>query len=182
MDDKIVTLSIGGGGRQTANFIKDIILKYFDNDILNNLGDSSHIETSTNSAFTTDSFVIRPEFFSGGDIGKLSICGTVNDLAVSGAEPLYISFALVVVEGYSYEKLEKIVQSAAHEAKKAGVKVVCGDTKVVERGGIDGVIINTCGLGKVIKNLNDFSAVKAGDKVIVTSDIARHGKIGRAHV
>lgn len=167
MDDKIVTLSIGGGGRQTANFIKDIILKYFDNDILNNLGDSSHIETSTNSAFTTDSFVIRPEFFSGGDIGKLSICGTVNDLAVSGAEPLYISFALVVAEGYSYEKLEKIVHSAAHEAKKAGVKVVCGDTKVVERGGIDGVIINTCGLGKVIKNLNDFSAVKAGDKVIV---------------
>ena len=96
MDDKIVTLSIGGGGRQTSNFIKDIILKYFDNNILNNLGDASHIETSTNSAFTTDSFVIRPEFFNGGNIGKLSICGTVNDLAVSGAEPLYLSFALVV--------------------------------------------------------------------------------------
>lgn len=175
MDDKIVTLSIGGGGRQTSNFIKDIILKYFDNNILNNLGDASHIETSTNSAFTTDSFVIRPEFFNGGNIGKLSICGTVNDLAVSGAEPLYLSFALVVAEGYIYEKLEKIVQSAAEEAKKAGVKIVCGDTKVVERGGIDGVIINTCGVGRVIKNLNDFSAVKEGDKVIVTSDIARHG-------
>ncbi len=175
MDDKIVTLSIGGGGRQTSNFIKDIILKYFDNEILSNLGDASHVETSTNTAFTTDSFVIRPEFFNGGNIGKLAICGTVNDLSVSGAEPLYLSFALVVSEGYSYDKLEKIVKSAAVEAKKAGVKIVCGDTKVVERGGIDGVIINTCGLGRVIKNLNDFSAVKEGDKVIVTSDIARHG-------
>ncbi|MDE7034540.1 MAG: hydrogenase expression/formation protein HypE [Mucispirillum sp.] len=175
MDDKIVTLSIGGGGRQTSNFIKDIILKYFDNEILSNLGDASHVETSTNTAFTTDSFVIRPEFFNGGNIGKLAICGTVNDLSVSGAEPLYLSFALVVSEGYSYDKLEKIVKSAAVEAKKAGVKIVCGDTKVVERGGIDGIIINTCGLGRVIKNLNDFSAVKEGDKVIVTSDIARHG-------
>lgn len=80
-----------------------------------------------------------------------------------------------MAEGYSYRKLEKIVQSAAVEAKKAGVKIVCGDTKVIERGGINGVIINTCGVGKVIKNLNDFSAVKEGDKVIVTSDIARHG-------
>ncbi len=175
MDDKIVTLSIGGGGKQTSNFIKDIILKYFNNDILNNLGDSSFIETSEISAFTTDSFVIRPEFFNGGNIGKLSICGTVNDLAVSGAEPLYLSFALIVSEGYSYEKLEKIVYSAAEEAKKAGVKIVCGDTKVVERGGIDGVIINTCGVGKVIKNLNNFSSIQEGDKVIVTSDIARHG-------
>ncbi len=78
MDDKIVTLSIGGGGRQTSNFIKDIILKYFDNEILSNLGDASHVETSTNTAFTTDSFVIRPEFFNGGNIGKLAICGTIN--------------------------------------------------------------------------------------------------------
>lgn len=175
MEGKIVTLSIGGGGKQTSGFIKDIILKYFDNDILNNLGDASHVETSTNTAFTTDSFVIRPEFFNGGNIGKLSVCGTVNDLSVSGAEPLYISFALVVAEGYSYERLEKIVKSAAEEAKKAGVKIVCGDTKVVECGGIDGVIINTSGIGRVVKNLNDFGAIEAGDKVIVTSDIARHG-------
>ncbi len=175
MSEKIVTLSIGGGGKQTAGFIKDIILKHFDNDIISNLGDASHIKTDTSSAFTTDSFVIRPEFFKGGNIGKLSICGTVNDLAVSGAEPEYLSFALVVAEGYSLEKLEKIVESAALEAKKAGVKIVCGDTKVVERGGIDGVIINTCGVGKVIKNLNDYSHINTGDKVIVTSDIARHG-------
>lgn len=175
MNEKLVTLSVGGGGKQTSDFIKNIILKSFNNDIIGNLGDASFIETGAASAFTTDSFVIRPEFFNGGDIGKLSICGTVNDLAVSGAQPLYLSFALIVAEGYSLDKLEKIVESAAETAKSAGVQIVCGDTKVVEKGGIDGVIVNTSGVGKVIKNLNDFSAVKSGDKVIVTSDIARHG-------
>lgn len=118
MSDKIVTLSIGGGGKQTSSFIKDIILKNFNNDIIDNLGDASHIKTDSLSAFTTDSFVIRPEFFNGGNIGKLSICGTVNDLAVSGARPEYLSFALVVAEGYSLDDLEKIVESAAEEAKK----------------------------------------------------------------
>lgn len=175
MSEKIVTLSIGGGGKQTSSFIKDIILTHFNNDIIDNLGDASYVKTGTDTAMTTDSFVIRPEFFRGGNIGKLSICGTVNDLAVSGAKPLYLSFALVVAEGYSLDKLEKIVESAALEAKNAGVKIVCGDTKVVERGGIDGVIINTCGVGEIVKRLNDYNNVKAGDKVIITSDIARHG-------
>ncbi|MDE7169011.1 MAG: hydrogenase expression/formation protein HypE, partial [Mucispirillum sp.] len=137
MSEKLVTLSVGGGGKQTSDFIKNIILKNFNNDIIGNLGDASLIETGAASAFTTDSFVIRPEFFNGGDIGKLSICGTVNDLAVSGAQPLYLSFALIVAEGYSLDKLEKIVESAAETAKSAGVKIVCGDTKVVEKGGID---------------------------------------------
>lgn len=175
MSEKIVTLSIGGGGKQTSSFIKDIILKHFGNDIIDNLGDASYIKTTEDTAFTTDSFVVRPEFFNGGNIGKLSVCGTVNDLSVSGAKPLYLSFALVVAEGYSLEKLEKIVESAAIEAKNAGVQIVCGDTKVVERGGIDGVIINTCGVGKVIKKLNSYENVLEGDKVILTSDIARHG-------
>lgn len=175
MSEKVVTLSIGGGGKQTSSFIKDIILKHFDNEIIDNLGDASYIKTGVSSAFTTDSFVVRPEFFNGGNIGKLSVCGTVNDLAVSGAKPLYLSFALVVAEGYSLDKLEQIVESAAIEAKKAGVKIVCGDTKVVERGGVDGVIINTCGVGDVVKKLNNYVNVKTGDKVIVTSDIARHG-------
>ena len=175
MSEKIVTLSIGGGGKQTSSFIKDIILKHFDNNIIDNLGDASYIKTSENTAFTTDSFVIRPEFFNGGNIGKLSICGTVNDLSVSGAKPLYLSFALVVAEGYSLENLEKIVESAANEAKKVGVAIVCGDTKVVERGGIDGIIINTCGVGSIVKKLNNYESIKASDKVIITSDIARHG-------
>lgn len=175
MKNNVVTLSMGGGGKQTSNFIKDTILKYFDNDILNNLGDSSYINVATDIAMTTDSFVIKPEFFNGGNIGKLSICGTVNDLAVSGAEPLYLSFSLIIAEGYSYEKLENIIKSASEEAKKSGVKIVCGDTKVVEYGGIDGIVINTCGIGKIVKKLNDFSSIKEDDKVIITSDIARHG-------
>lgn len=175
MSDKIVTLSIGGGGKQTSNFIKDIILKHFDNNIIYNLGDASHVDTSSKSAFTTDSFVVRPEFFKGGNIGKLSICGTVNDLCVSGAIPKYLSFGLIVAEGYSLDKLEEIVKSAAYTAKEAGVQIVCGDTKVVNRESLEGVMINTAGIGEVVKDLNNFSSIKPGDKVIVTSDIARHG-------
>lgn len=175
MYDKLVTLSLGGGGKQTADFIKNIILKNFSNDIIANMGDAAHIRTSSNSAFTTDSFVVKPAFFNGGNIGKLSICGTVNDLAVSGAIAQYLSFSLVVAEGYELSKLEEIIISAGREAEVAGVKIVCGDTKVVEKGGLDGVIINTAGVGSVVKNLNDFSKVREGDKIIITSDIARHG-------
>ncbi len=175
MSEKLVSLSLGGGGKQTSDFIKDVIIKNFSNDIIANMGDAAHIVTSENSAFTTDSFVVKPEFFNGGDIGKLSICGTVNDLAVSGAKAEYISFSLIVAEGYPLDKLEKIIVSAAKTAFTACVKIVCGDTKVVERGSLDGVILNTSGIGRVVKNLNNFSAIKAGDKVIITSDIARHG-------
>ena len=175
MSDEFVTLSLGGGGKQTADFIKETILKNFDNEIIARMGDAAHIILSEKCAFTTDSFVIKPEFFSGGNIGKLSICGTVNDLAVSGAIPKYLSFALVVAEGYSFDKLKEIIISAGEEALKSGVKIVCGDTKVMERGALDGVIINTAGVGILVKDLNDFSKVATGDKVIITSDIARHG-------
>lgn len=175
MSEKLVTMSLGGGGKQTADFIKNVIIKNFSNDIISVMADAAHLGTSCRSAFTTDSFVVKPEFFNGGNIGKLAICGTVNDLAVSGAKPEYLSFAVIVAEGYSLEKLTEIIISAAETAKEAGVKIVCGDTKVVERGSLDGVILNTAGVGRVIKNLNDYSAVSAGDKVIITSDIARHG-------
>lgn len=175
MYDKVVTLSMGGGGKQTADFIKNVILKNFSNEIIANMGDAAHIKVSENSAFTTDSFVVKPLFFKGGNIGKLSICGTVNDLAVSGAIPKYLSFALVVEEGYPLDKLEEIIVSAGAQAAKAGVQIVCGDTKVVERGSLDGVMINTAGIGSVVKNLNDFGKIVEGDRVIVTSDIARHG-------
>lgn len=175
MREKVVTLSMGGGGKQTNDFIKNVIIKNFGNEILSNMGDAAHVETSQISAFTTDSFVVSPEFFCGGDIGKLSICGTVNDLAVSGAIPRYLSFSLIIAEGYPLDKLEKIIESAAKTASSACVKVVCGDTKVVERGSLDKVVINTAGIGTVVKNLNDFSKVKEGDRVIITSDIARHG-------
>ena len=175
MSEKLVSLSLGGGGKQTSDFIKNVIIKNFSNDIILNMGDSAHISTSLNSAFTTDSFVVKPEFFKGGNIGKLSICGTVNDLAVSGAKAEYISFSLIVAEGYPLDKLEQIIVSAAETAKVAGVKIVCGDTKVVERNSLDGVVLNTAGVGSVIKNLNNYSSINVGDNVIITSDIARHG-------
>ncbi len=175
MSEKLVSLSLGGGGKQTSDFIKNVIIKNFSNDIILNMGDAAHISTSLNSAFTTDSFVVKPEFFNGGNIGKLSICGTVNDLAVSGAKAEYISFSLIVAEGYPLDKLEQIIISAAETAKIAGVKIVCGDTKVVERNSLDGVVLNTAGVGSVIKNLNNYSSINIGDNVIITSDIARHG-------
>lgn len=175
MSDKFVTLSMGGGGKQTSDFIKEVVLKNFSNDIIANMGDAAHIATSFRSAFTTDSFVVSPAFFNGGNIGKLAVCGTVNDLAVSGAIPKYLSFAIVLEEGYPLGKLEEIIVSAGKEAAGAGVKIVCGDTKVVERGSLDGVMINTAGIGEVVKDLNDFSKVSVGDAVVITSDIARHG-------
>lgn len=175
MSEKFVTLSMGGGGKQTSDFIKEVVLKNFSNDIIANMGDAAHIQTSSRSAFTTDSFVVSPAFFNGGNIGKLSVCGTVNDLAVSGAIPKYLSFAIVMEEGYPLDKLEEIIVSAGKEAAGAGVKIVCGDTKVVERGSLDGVMINTAGIGEVVKDLNDFSKVSVGDAVVITSDIARHG-------
>ncbi len=175
MAENVVKLSLGGGGKQMSDFIKDVILKNFDNEIIANMGDASLIKTNGLCAFSTDSFVIKPDVFTGGDIGKLAICGTVNDLAVSGAIPKYLSFSIVVAEGYPLDKLEQIIISAGKTAKEAGVMVVCGDTKVVEREALDGIIINTAGVGDIVKNLNDFSSIKTGDKIIVTSDIARHG-------
>ncbi|MBQ3033498.1 MAG: hydrogenase expression/formation protein HypE [Deferribacterales bacterium] len=175
MTDNLVSLSLGGGGKQTSDFIKNIILKNFSNDIIASMGDAARIYGAADMAFTTDSFVVKPDFFEGGNIGKLAVCGTVNDLAVSGAKAEYLSFAIVVAEGYPLDKLEQIIKSAAETANIAGVKIVCGDTKVVERGSLDGVILNTAGVGRIIRPLNDYSAVSVGDKVIVTSDIARHG-------
>ncbi|MCD8569497.1 MAG: AIR synthase related protein [Geovibrio sp.] len=137
--------------------------------------DAAHVETGSRTAFTTDSFVVRPEFFPGGNIGKLAVCGTVNDLAVSGAEAEYLSLGVIIPEGYEAKKLEKIVDAIAETAKKAGVKVVCGDTKVVEKGAADGLFINTAGIGRVVKDWTAFENIKDGDAVILTSDMARHG-------
>ncbi len=175
MAENVVKLSLGGGGKQMSDFIKHVILKNFDNDIIANMGDASLIKTSNLCAFSTDSFVIKPDFFVGGDIGKLAVCGTVNDLAVSGAIPKYLSFSVIVAEGYPLDKLEQIIISAGKTAKEAGVMIVCGDTKVVEREALDGIVINTAGVGDIVKHLNDFTQINEGDKIIVTSDIARHG-------
>ncbi|MDP4147144.1 MAG: AIR synthase related protein, partial [Bacillota bacterium] len=149
MEEKI-SLSHGSGGKQTNGLINDLFLKYFNNEILSEMNDSAQLKLNTSKiAFTTDSFVVNPLFFNGGDIGKLAVCGTVNDLAMSGAKPLYLTSAFIIEEGFSIERLETIVKSMADAAKEAGVQIVAGDTKVVEKGGVDGLFINTSGIGTI---------------------------------
>ncbi len=172
---KFVKLSMGSGGKSTNEFIKNIIVSKLDNDYLNKLGDASYIRINGDIAFSTDSFVVQPEFFNGGDIGKLSVYGTCNDLAVSGAVPLFLSLSFVIPEGYLFDDLEKIINSIAEAACEVGVDIVCGDTKVVEKDALKGIIINTSGVGELKYRLNDYNNINIGDKIIFTSDIARHG-------
>jgi len=158
------------------DLIKDLFLKNLDNPFLNKLGDAALIKAGSKKlAYTTDSFVIKPLFFPGGDIGKLSVCGTVNDLAVSGAEPRYLSCGMIVEDGFSYADLEKITLSIKNTCRLARVDIVAGDFKVVEKGSIDGIFINTSGIGEVFKDSRiDISRIKPGDKVIISGTIGDH--------
>jgi len=178
MEEKVL-LSHGSGGKQTNSLISDLFLKYFNNKIINEMNDSAQLKLDSNNiAFTTDSFVVNPIFFNGGDIGKLAVCGTVNDLAMSGAKPLYLTSAFIIEEGFEMDKLEIIVKSMAEAAKEAGVKVVAGDTKVVEKGGVDGIFINTSGIGVIPENINIKSnGAQIGDVVIVNGTLGDHGSV-----
>jgi len=147
-----ILLGHGSGGRLSHDLIKDLFVKYFSNDILDEQTDAAVLNINSNRlSFTTDSFVVDPIFFPGGDIGKLAIAGTVNDLAVSGAKPLYLSAGFIIEEGFLLKDLEVIVKSMAEEAQKAGVKIVTGDTKVINRGKCDKVFINTTGVGEILQ-------------------------------
>ena len=174
-----ILLGHGSGGKLSHDLITELFAAHFDNDILRQQSDSAIIETTgTQLAFTTDSFVVDPIFFPGGDIGKLAIAGTVNDLAVSGATPKYISVGFIIEEGLALKELERIVTSMAEEAKKAGVKIVTGDTKVVDRGKCDKVFINSSGIGILDKknvHISSGSQIKAGDKIIINGSIGDHG-------
>jgi len=170
-----IKIGHGSGGKLTRELIRSIFLAYFKSDELNSLEDAAAIRlNSINTAFTTDSYVIRPLFFPGGDIGKLSVCGTVNDLAVSGAIPEYLSLSFIIEEGFSLDHMEEIVKSIAEEADRSALKIVTGDTKVVERGKCDGIYINTAGIGKIVRTLT-VNDVSSGDVVIVTGTIGDHG-------
>ncbi|WFD12254.1 hydrogenase expression/formation protein HypE [Tepidibacter hydrothermalis] len=173
----IITLGHGSGGKLTHNLIEDIFYKYFDNDILLQKNDSSILpKLEGKIAVTTDSFVINPIFFNGGDIGKLSVCGTVNDLAMSGAKPLYITVGFIIEEGFEIENLEKIVESISITAKNANVKIVAGDTKVVEKGSADKIYINTTGIGVIDKDIYlSGENAKPGDKIIISGSLGDHG-------
>ncbi len=170
-----ITLGHGSGGLLTSRLVKDMILKYFKSPILKRLEDAAQITLkNTNLAFTTDSYVIDPIFFPGGDIGKLAICGTVNDLAMKGAIPKYISFSLIIEEGFAIKKLERILKSAEQAAHKAEVHVVCGDTKVVEKGKADKIFITTSGVGIIKLNLSK-QRIRLGDIILLSGTIGDHG-------
>jgi hydrogenase expression/formation protein HypE len=170
-----IELSHGSGGNKSRNIIKDIFVSKFSNPILNILDDSAKVEGDI--AFTTDSFVVEPIFFPGGNIGNLSICGTVNDLSMKGSKPLYLSVSFIIEEGFEIEDLEKIASSMAKEAKNAGVLIVTGDTKVIDRkNSVPQIYITTSGIGKISKGIDISSKnAKIGDLIILSGTIADHG-------
>lgn len=172
---KQVQLSHGGGGEETNTLIHDLFYRYFNNDILIKAEDAAVLQVGKKIAFTTDSFTVSPLFFDGGDIGKLAVAGTVNDLAMMGAKPLYLSSSFIIEEGFSFEALERIVESMAAELEKSGAKIVCGDTKVVPRGSVDKLFINTAGIGEVHKENLSAQNLNEGDVIIASRDIGRHG-------
>ncbi|MGB7055451.1 MAG: hydrogenase expression/formation protein HypE [bacterium] len=172
--DKI-RLGHGSGGLLMSQLIKEVILKHFDNKILQRLEDAAELPTLNEKvAFTTDSYVVDPIFFTGGDIGKLAICGTINDLVMKGAVPKYLSLSLIIEEGFALADLGTILKSAARTARKAGVSVVCGDTKVVEKGKADKIFITTSGVG-IIKQHLGRDRIRAGDRIMISGTIGDHG-------
>lgn len=174
--DKNVTLAHGAGGKQTSWLIDQVFKKYFANPQFTS-DDAAVLELEEGKlAFTTDGFIVSPAEFPGGNIGKLSICGTVNDLACMGAKPLYLTCAFVIEEGFPLDRLEKIAASMAETAAEAGVNIVAGDTKVAGKGQVDGVFITTTGIGRIREGVRTSgAAAKPGDQVIVSGDIGRHG-------
>ena len=172
--EKIV-MEHGSGGRATNELIREIFEAQFNSDVLSEMEDAAVVPGEGTIAMTTDSFVVTPLEFPGGDIGKLSICGTVNDLAMCGAEPKYLSLSFIIEEGLAKADLEKIVKSIAETAEKAKVKVVTGDTKVVEKGRGDKIYINTSGIGFLKHRGLSPQNIRPGDIVIVSGMIGDHG-------
>lgn len=174
---KTIVLGHGSGGRLTAQLVRDLFLPAFDNPALRKLDDQAVLDAGpARIALTTDSFVVTPLFFPGGDIGRLAVNGTVNDLAMSGARPLYLTAAFIIEEGFPLVDLVRITQSMALAAAEAGVTIVTGDTKVVNRGCADKLFITTAGVGLVPDGVSiSASNARAGDHVIVSGPIGDHG-------
>lgn len=179
MKNDTIMLNHGSGGKITHDLISNLFIKYFDNPVLRRQTDSAILKVDSSLlAFTTDSYVVDPVFFPGGNIGKLAVCGTVNDLAVSGARPMYLSCGFIIEEGLPISDLGIIVKSMAEEAHKAGVVIVTGDTKVVDKGKCDKIFINTAGIGLLRKkreNISYGSKIKTGDLIIINGTIGDHG-------
>jgi len=178
MNMEKIDLSHGNGGKFSHDLIEKIFIKEFNNEYINKLNDSAFLNLkNTKLAFTTDSYVVKPIFFPGGDIGKLAVTGTVNDLAVSGALPKFISCGIILEEGFKIKDLQDIIKSMQETARQAGVEIVTGDTKVVEKGSADGIFINTSGIGIIEDCDYEYSInnIKIGDEIIINGYIGDHG-------
>jgi hydrogenase expression/formation protein HypE len=172
--NKTITIAHGNGGQENNELITNIFYKYFKNEILEKSEDSAIIENGK-LAISSDSFTVSPLFFSGGDIGKLAICGTCNDLAMMGAKPKYLTCSVIIEEGFSTKELEKIVRSMKKELKINGAIIVSGDTKVVPKGSVDKLFINTTGIGEIEYSGISANNLKEGMSILVSRDIGSHG-------
>ena len=179
---KVITLAEGAGGAASSTLMKEIVFPYLGNDILAELHDSAILDVKNKIAFTTDSYVVSPRFFPGGSIGSLAVSGTVNDLAMTGTIPKYLSAAVIIEEGFEIAELKSILADMQKVAKEAGVLFVTGDTKVAPKGKVDGIFINTAGIGNIIDGVNiSPKNVKPGMKIIVSGYIGDHGATILAH-
>lgn len=167
-----IDISFGSGGKQTSNLINQIFLNNYGNEILGKMEDAAVLNIDGDIAYTTDSFVVTPMFFNGGDIGKLAVCGTVNDLSMMGAEPKYLTAGFIIEEGADLETIDRIAHSMKLAACEANVKIVAGDTKVIE--GTGNVYINTSGIGTIMKRDISISNCKTGDAVILSGNLGEH--------
>lgn len=175
MEDKVL-LAHGSGGRLSHELVEKSFVALFKNDVLDRLDDSAVIELQGKLAFTTDSYVVNPIFFPGGDIGRLAVCGTVNDLSMNGARPVYLSLAVIIEEGLAMSDLQRVVASIKRTSEEAAVKIITGDTKVVNRGSADRLFINTAGIGVIPQGANvSGSNARAGDKILISGPIGDHG-------
>lgn len=171
-----ITIGHGGGGKLTQNLLKSGVFSLLDNEWLREQGDAATIQLNGKIAFSTDTFVVSPLIFPGGTIGDLAVNGTVNDLAVSGAKPLYLSLSFILEEGLEMSLFQQILQSIRDACEEANVKVITGDTKVVEKGKGDQIFINTTGIGEMHPNAKmGMNRIKSGDAVLISGPMARHG-------
>lgn len=172
---KEILLEHGSGGESSARLISELFLEAFSNPSLDRLEDATPFDGAGSMAITTDSYTVKPIFFSGGDIGKLSVCGTCNDLAVMGARPLHLTCGFIIEEGFTLKDLGTIVTSMKEELAKNGARIIAGDTKVVPRGAADGIFINTTGVGQIMAPGISASAIREGDAILVSHSVGEHG-------
>jgi len=176
LNQKKITLAMGNGGKENGQLISELFAKYFQNQYFGIGEDATTLPKSPHQiAMTTDSFTVTPRFFPGGNIGKLAICGTTNDLAMVGAKPQFLTISFIIEEGFDFDELEKIVKSIQNELQINRAYIIAGDTKVMPKGSIDGLIINTTGIGEILKPNISAKNLEVGDKILISRDIGKHG-------